>query len=53
MARQSGEMSEKDQQKVNMKALVELYRVAVQIEQGQAIEGDLFHRWVPKIEYAT
>ena len=43
LARQSGEMSEKDQQKVIMKALLELYRVTVQIEQGQAIEGDRFH----------
>jgi hypothetical protein len=44
LARKSGEMSEKDQQKVIMKALVELYRVAFQIEQGQAIEGDRFHQ---------
>ena len=43
LARQSGEMSKKDQQKVMMKALGELYRVAVQIEQGQTIEGYLFH----------
>ena len=44
LARQSGEVPEKDQQKVIMKALVELYRVAFQIEQGQAIEGDRFHQ---------
>ena len=43
LARQSGEMSQKDQQKVMMKALVELNRVAAQIEQGQTIEGYLFH----------
>jgi hypothetical protein len=44
LARQSGEMSEKDQQKVIMKALLELYRVTVQIEQGQAIQGDRVHQ---------
>ena len=43
LARQSGEVSEKDQQKIFVKALVEVYRFAAQIEQGQAIEGDLFH----------
>ena len=43
LARQSSEVSEKDQQKVIMKVLVELYRVTVQIVQGQTIEGNLFH----------
>ena len=43
LARQSGEVPEKDQQKVMMKAIVELNRIAAQIEQGQTIEGDLFH----------
>jgi hypothetical protein len=37
-------MSEKDQQKVIMKALLELYRVTAQIKQGQAIQGDRFHQ---------
>ena len=51
LARQSGEVPEKDQQKVTMKALVELYRVAAQIEQSKTIEGDLFHRYRSKIEF--
>lgn len=44
LAWQSGEVPEKDQQKEIMKTLGDLYRVAVQIEQGQTIEGYLFHR---------
>ncbi len=51
LAGQSGEMSEKDQQKVIMKALLELYRVAAQIEQSKTIEGDLFHRYRSKIKF--
>ena len=43
LARQSGEVPEKDQQKVMMKAIVELNRIAAQIEQGQTIEGDFLH----------
>jgi len=43
LAGQSGEMSQKDQQQITMKALFELYRIAAQIEQGQTIEGYLFH----------
>ena len=43
LARQSGEVPEKDQQKVMMKAIVELNRIAAQIEQGQTIDGHLFH----------
>ena len=43
LAGQSGEVAEKDQQKIIVKAIGELNRIAVQIEQVQAIEGDLFH----------
>ena len=43
LARQSGEMPDKDQQKVIVKAIGELSRIAAQIEQGQTIEGHLFH----------
>ena len=44
LAWQSGKVSEKNQQKVMTKALVEVDRIAAQIEQGQTIEGDLFHQ---------
>ena len=43
LAGESGKVPEKDQQEVTMKALLELNRIAAQIEQGQAIEGHLFH----------
>ena len=43
LAGQSSEVPEKDQQKVIVKAVVELNRVAAEIEQAQTMEGHLFH----------
>ena len=43
MAGQSREVPEKDQQKVIVKAFVELNPVATEIEQAQTIEGHLVH----------
>ncbi|HSK28808.1 MAG TPA: hypothetical protein VLA17_02500 [Candidatus Limnocylindria bacterium] len=44
MARQSGEMPEKDQQKPFMEITAKIYALAVEIEERQIIESDRFQR---------
>ena len=43
LARQSGEMAEKDQEQMLLKVIRESYPLAVQIEQRQFIESNFFH----------
>jgi hypothetical protein len=42
LARQSGEMPEKDQQKLVMEITAKIYALAAKIEERQIIESDLF-----------